>query len=331
MITRPSHNLRRIGRSCGALVLLVVLVVTGGPTPAQANTGLTRYAWSANLGLIANHSPWVRNVTYAMTPSTATSGRITGRFVQYDHEDAPAKARIGYAGPCNGVERCTIYTATSTYSGTWQGGYTFDGTDNTGRLSITWDSGMTETWDLTQLRGGTLGQMILVAANWVGVDPNGGIGFGSKQPFSYYKTMGMVDSVSDLYYGSYDRIVNGQTAEFDVPWNLNVGAMNGSSTYPKGLYLLQSPNTSYPACRDDLEYIKGTIYTMWVTNAGRLMSQNNWRRCLVQAETGEYHGGMHVAMLNQVIDDSKNLVGVVGIEASPSGGWTLARIHALKQ
>jgi hypothetical protein len=114
-----------------------------------------------------------------------------------------------------------------------------------------------------------------------------------------------------------------------VPWNLNVGAMNGSTTYPKGLYLLQSPTTTYPLC-GAYDHIPGTIYLMWVTNGGRLMSQNNWRRCLVQAETGYYTRDMHVGMLNQVIDDSKNLVGVVGIESSASGGWTIARVHAIK-
>jgi len=31
-----------------------------------------------------------------------------------------------------------------------------------------------------------------------------------------------------------------------------------------------------------------------------------------------------------VIDDSKNMVGVVGVESSASGGWTIARVHALK-
>ncbi|MFC7621055.1 hypothetical protein [Microlunatus sp. GCM10028923] len=330
MIMRPSHYLRRIGRTCGALLLLVVLVVAGGPTPAQADTGLTRLTWSANLGRIANVGPWVRNVNYSMTPSTPTSGRVAGTFAQYDPTVAGVKTVIGYAGPCNGVERCPIFTATASRSGTWQGNYAFTGTDNTGRLVITWDSGMTETWDLTQLRSGTLGQMSLVSAAWDGSDPNGGIGYGSKQPFSYYKTMGMVDSVADLYYGTTDYVVEGSTAQYGQAWNLNVGAMNGSTTYPKGLYLLQSPNTSYPACRDDLEYIKGTIYMMWVTNAGRLMPQNNWRRCLVQAETGAYTQDLHVAMLNQVIDDSKNLVGVVGVESSASGGWTLARVRALK-
>ncbi|WP_152362233.1 hypothetical protein [Microlunatus speluncae] len=329
MMTCPRSRTRRLARCGSTLLLFVVLLVAGSTLPAHADVGLTRHTWSANLGRIANVGPWVRNVNYTMTPSTATSGSIAASFTQYDPTVAGVKTVIGYAGPCNGVASCPIYTATSSASGTWNGTYAFTGTDNTGRLVINFSNGATETWDLTQARGGTLGQMIMVSAAYSGSDPNGGIGFGSKQPHSYYKTMGQVDSITDLYEGSYDVIVEGSTSQYDVPWNMNVGGMNGSTTYPKGLYLLQSPNTTYPLC-GAYQHIKGTIYTMYVTNGGRLMSQNNWRRCLVQAETGYYTRDLHVGMLNQVIDDSKNLVGVVGVESSASGGWTIARVHAIK-
>jgi hypothetical protein len=306
------------------------MLVASVTTPAQADDGLTRLSWSANIGRIANIGPWVRNVNYSMTPSTATSGTVGAYFAQYDPTVAGTKTVIGYAGPCNGVDRCPIYTATSSASGTWTGSYTFSGTDNTGQLTITWSNGGTEVWQLSQLRNNTLGQMTLVSAAWPGSDPNGGTGYGSKQPFSYYKTMGQVDSVTDLYVGTSDVIVEGSTAQYDIPWNMNVGGMNGSTAYPKGLYLLQSPNTTYPLCGEAFDHIKGTIYMMYVTNGGRLMAQNNWRRCLVQAETGYYSGDLHVGMLNQVIDDSKNMVGVVGVESSASGGWTVARVNAIK-
>ena len=36
-----------------------------------------------------------------------------------------------------------------------------------------------------------------------------------------------------------------------------------------------------------------------------------------------------LAMLNQVIDDNKGMVGVVGVEASTSGGYTFARIDSI--
>lgn len=329
MMTRPSPRSLRLARCGSAFLLLVALLVAGLTTPAQADIGLTRTAWSANLGRIANVGPWVRNVNYTMVPSTATSGTVAGSFIQFDPSVAGVKTVIGYAGPCNGVANCPIYTATTSASGTWNGTYTFTGTDNVGQLVITWSSGATETWDLTQARGGTLGMMTMAAAVWPGSDPNGGIGYGSKQPHTYYKTMGQVDSVTDLYVGTSDVVVEGSTAQYDIPWNMNVGAMNGSSAYPKGLYLLQSPNTTYPLCGAH-QSIKGTIYLMYVTNGGRLMAQNNWRRCLVQAETGYYSGDLHVGMLNQVIDDSKNLVGVVGVESSASGGWTVARVNAIK-
>ncbi len=126
MITRPTpprttSRARRLARRGSTLFLLLVLLITGSTVPAHADVGLTRLTWSANIGRIANVGPWVRNVNYALTASTANSGTVGAYFAQYDPTIAGTKTVIGYAGPCNGVASCPIYTATSSASGSWNG------------------------------------------------------------------------------------------------------------------------------------------------------------------------------------------------------------------
>lgn len=327
---------RSIPRGVGVLRLLVltfVLAMMGAVLPApsvSADVGLTRYSWSANIGRIAAIGPWVRKLDFTLSPSSATSGRVSVAIVQFDPTVTGARTVIGYAGPCNRVERCPIYTPTPSVKRTWVGSYRFGGTDNVGTLSITWDNGNAESWSLSQARNGTLGSMSLRSAAYQGSDPTHGSGYGSKQPHSLYKSMGQVDSITDSYTGRIDVVVNAGAPTIGSAWNLNVGGMNGSVSYPKGLYMLQSPFVRYDACPAHLRDITGTVYTMWVNNANRTMTQNNWRRCLVQASTGAYHGDLHMTLLSQVIDDHKNMVGVVGVESSASGGSTLALVRAIK-
>lgn len=323
------------GRSAGVRLLVIACVLAlfssllPSTSASAADAGLTRLHWSANIGRIASTGPWARKLDYTLTPSNAYAGRVSVTFRQFDPGVAGTRTTIGYAGPCNGVATCSIFTPTPSVSRTWVGSYTFTGTDNVGTLAITWDDGNAESWTLAQARGNTLGAMTLRSASYQGSDPNRGYGYGSKQPFSYYKSAGMVDSVTAVYRGASDVVVSGGTPQFDRAWDLNVGGMNGSAAHPKGLYMLQSPTMSYPECKD-LQHITGTVYTMWVNNADRTLTQNNWRRCLVQKETGEYRGDLHMVLASQVIDDSKNMVGIVGVESSASGGYTLALVRAIQ-
>src|SRR5690606_20705086 len=191
-----------------------------------------------------------------------------------------------------------------------------------GDLAITWANGATESWSVDDTRGGTLGRMTLVSASFPGSDPNKGRGYGSAQPFTVYKTAGAVDAVTGVLRGRYDVNVNG-TVLLDRPWDFDIGGLAAEGPGAKSLHLTQSPNGTgnATACPGALQDIKGNIYHLWVNNADRHLVQNNYFRCLVQSETGCYSGGMHIAMLTQVIDDGKNLVGVVGAEASTSGGF----------
>lgn len=315
-------------------VLACVLALIGALLPSApasgADTGLTRLHWSANIGRIASTGPWVRKLDYTLTPSNPHAGRVSVTFRQFDPSVTGARTTIGYAGPCNGVATCSIFTPTPSVSHTWVGSYSFTGADNVGTLAITWDDGNAESWTLAQARGNTLGAMTLRSASYQGSDPDRGHGYGSKQPFSYYKSAGMVDTVTAVYRGASDVVVNGGTPALDRAWDLNVGGMNGSSAYPNGLFMLQSPTTRYSACREDLRHITGTVYTLWVNNADRTLTQNNWRRCLVQSQTGEYRGDLHMVLASQVIDDRQNMVGIVGVESSASGGYTLALLQAIQ-
>ena len=320
------HSRRRRPRRLALGLVMAMLAVLLPSTPAHA-ASITRQYWSGTMGLLGGTSPWVRTVAYNLSPSTSSSGTITSYYQQW--QPTPTKSIVGWTGRCNGTSACPVYQPDKVASGAWDGSYSFTGGTDSGTLSITWSGGMTETWSVSDIRSGTLGQMNLVSANWVGPDPSYGLSFGSTQPFTYYKTAGMVDSVTATYFGS--SVNQTQSGTYNPPsapsaWNLDVGGMNRETTTAKGLVLLQSPTTSYPLCPND---IKGTMYTMWVTNGGRYMYQNNWRRCLVGSETGYYTGDLHAYVLMQVIDDNTNMVGVVGIEASTSGGWTLSMAHAL--
>lgn len=300
---------------------------------ASERTGLPtgRRYWSASYGYFAEGgTPWVRNQDYTFTQTDDGGGTVTAEIRQWGGATAPQRTIAGTTGPCNGTDGCGILQATPTLEESWSGTYRYDGDTAAGTLTITWESGSEETWSVDEIREGTLGRMTLTTSTFPGSDPNTGRGYGSVQPFSRYKTAGEVDSVTDRYEGQYDLNVNG-TVLLDRPWDFDMGGLAAEGPGAKSLHLTQSPNgTGNPsACPGDLQLIKGNIYHLWVNNADRHLVENNYFRCLVQSETGCYSGGMHIAMLTQVIDDDENLVGVVGAEASTSGGFTYARIDAI--
>lgn len=303
--------------------------VVDPPESTALPTG--RRFWSASYGYFAaGGTPWVRNLDYTFTDTASDGGTVTAQVQQWGGATAPQRTVAGTTGPCNGTAGCSILQATPMLQDSWSGTYRYDGDTAAGTLTINWEGGSEESWSVDEIRDGTLGRMALTAATFPGSDPNTGRGYGSVQPFSYYKTAGAVDSVIGKYEGQYDVNVNG-TVLLDRPWHFDMGGLAAEGPGAKSLHLTQSPTGTgnASACPGELQLIKGNIYHLWVNNADRHLVENNYFRCLVQSETGCYSGGMHIAMLTQVIDDHKNLVGVVGAEASTSGGFTYARIDAI--
>ncbi|NUP05610.1 MAG: hypothetical protein HOW73_06070 [Polyangiaceae bacterium] len=304
---------------------------TGGHPARGDSTPTGRAYWSASYGyFVQGGNPWVRNVDYTFAAGADGQGNVTANIRQWGGTTGPERTTAGTTGPCNGTAGCAILQATPTLSDEWSGTYTYAGDESAGTLEISWSSGSTESWAVDEIRNGTLGRMVLQAASFPGSDPNTGRGYGSIHPFAYYKTAGAVDSVTEVFKGTYDVNVAG-TVLLEQPWNFDMGGLSAEGAGAKSLHLTQSPNsTGNPsACPGELQDIKGNIYHLWVDNADRHLVENNYWRCLVQSETGCYSGGMHIAMLTQVIDDVQSLVGVVGAEASTSGGFTYARIDAI--
>jgi len=293
--------------------------------PKTEPTPFRRRYWSASYGhFVPGGNPWVRHLDYTFTPGDGDKGSVSADVEQWGSTAAPARTAAATTGPCNGTSGCAILQPTPTLSERWSGTYRFAA----GALTLTWSNGSTESWSVDEVRSGTLGRMTLVGATFPGSDPNTGRGYGSVQPFSVYKKAGAVDSVTGIFKGLYDRNVAG-LVDLEQRWDFDMGGLAAEGA--KTLHLTQSPTgTGNPKfCPGELQNIKGNIYHLFVNNADRRLVQNNYFRCLVKSETGCYSGGMHIAVLRQVIDDDNNLVGLVGVEASTSGGFTYARIDAL--
>ena len=295
--------------------------------PKSEPTALRRRYWSASYGhFVPGGNPWVRHLDYTFTPSEHDEGSVSADVEQWGATTGPDRTVAATTGPCNGTSGCAILQPTPTLSERWSGTYRFA----EGALNITWSSGSTESWSVDEVRSGTLGRMTLVGSSFPGSDPNKGRGYGSVQPFSVYKKAGAVDSVTGIFKGFYDRNVVG-LVDLEQIWNFDMGGLAAEGPGAKTLHLTQSPTgTGNPKfCPGDLQNIKGNIYHLFVNNADRRLVENNYFRCLLKSETGCYSGGMHIAVLRQVIDDAGSLVGLVGVEASTSGGFTYARIDAL--
>ena len=157
-------------------------------------------------------------------------------------------------------------------------------------------------------------------------------GFGSTKDWSVYKTAGAVDSATATFKGKYDASVAGAVF-MDKDWWLDMAGFDPhDASHPKALHNLHKDSKgNSSACPNNYTTVLGNIYHIWVTNSNRVLVENHYFRCLV-SPTGDgcYNKGMHMAMLNQVIDDNNNFVGVVGIEASSLGGYTYARIDSIE-
>ena len=287
-----------------------------------------RRYWSAALGyIVSGGNPWVRKHQYTLTPSTGATGTAVTSWDQWNGPGEPTKSVVGATGPCNGAASCDIYQPVANLSGSWDGTYSLS--DDV--LTFQWSNGNTDSWTIDSVRDGALGRMVLLSADYPGSDPNVGKGYGSTQDWTVYKTAGAVDSLTATFMGTYDLNVSGG-ASYDQPWGLDMAGFNPhDASHPKALHNLHpDSHGSSGACPDTYETVLGNIYHLWVTNSNRVLPQNNYFRCLILPDgNGCYHLGLHMAVLDQVIDDNNNMVGVVGIEASSSGGYTYGRIDAL--
>ena len=284
--------------------------------------------WSASYGhFVMGDNAWVRKARYTLSARTSTTGTVSAIMTQWNGPNAPSRAVAGGTGPSNGMANCNVLTPKPERSLTWTGTYTFTGQGASGALSIQWSNGSAEEWALDELRGGTLGRMTMTKSDFPGSDATAGVGYGTKLPFSVYKTVTQSDSVARTFLGHSDY--QSPVAAKSVRWNLNLGSMQRTSSTSQTLSVTQSMDKAGAVAGSCTHDIKGNIYNLFVTGRGRQMVLNHYWRCLVQKEVGCYAGGMHTDLLDQVIDDENNLVGVVGVEASTSGGYTYARIDAI--
>ena len=289
-----------------------------------------RSYWSASYGRFAMDSnAWVRKARYTLSAESATTGTVSAIMTQFNGPEAPVRTVAGGTGPSNGMANCDMVAPKPERSLTWTGTYAFTGNGATGALAIQWSNGSTEEWALDELRGGTLGRMAMTKSAFPGSDATAGVGYGSKLPFGVFKSVAELVPVAPIFVGHSDY--QSPVAAKSVAWNLNIGAMTRTSPTSRTLSVTQSLDKAgtVPSSCPNHQDIKGNIYNLFVTGEGRQMVLNHYWRCLVQKKVGCYYQGSHSDLLDQVLDDDGDFVGVVGIEGSPSGGFTYARIDAI--
>lgn len=291
--------------------------------------------FSVTLGNM-DSSPWVRLGNWTFNGSAGTVAATFWSWFSTEKHDV----QVLHTHTCtfDGVTRtCNAYTPygwmepAGQYM-SWGGTYTYD--INTGRLAITWTSGLgagnTEQWDVT-LALASLARVKFVSGSST-YNVTHGRGYGSNASWSIFKTISemptlMVTSstgrrVAAVSSGGSVTITPASPAGAWVgaAWGLD-GFTTPSAPDPKNTLHAWKPSS---ACSGPCQTTReGIVYHLSSRNNGRQMSWVNFCACLsTNAAWPGYNGNMHPHAMQQIIDDGGNLVGLIGIEAQnpPSTG-----------
>ena len=273
---------------------------------------------------------WVRMVNWTFNSS---AGTIAATFWQWDSTQEKGKTLFNsHTCTFDGVTKsCPTYTPTGwlnpsgQYTG-WTGTYTYN--TSTGALVITWSSGHTENWTITNPQS-NIARAEFVSSGGTGYAVTHGHGYGSNAAWTTYKTIAQIPKVS--YSGYYVLALNtGGSTTTLIPSTATSGAWQPSVLNLSGFTYPSSPSPANAlhrwvpggtACGSGATSRTGIVYHLSSNNNGRSMVWSHF--CATLAPDGMwpcYTGQRHPYAFQQIIDDTEAMRGFIGIEQQDEPG-----------
>ena len=308
----------------------VVSVKTSAKTSAQPLPGgKARFTW-VNGNFDLNGYTWERMVNLTFTGSTGT---VAATLYTWDSTVKKGKAahnthRCTFLGV---TKTCTVYTPggwiyPSGHYVSWSGTYVYN--TATGRLDITWTSGAsaTESWQITNPTS-TIARAALITSSYTLTH---GRGYGSNAAWSTYKTISQMIPFPVFTSTNSRRVIAAAHTSTGTPYalagwtstSLNLSNFTtASSSTPSGsttAHYLDVNGSYTPSMCNANPYpgAVGIVYHLASLNTGRQMTYTTNAACLSTAsEWPCYPRNLHPVAISQIIDDSGNLVALLGVEA----------------
>ncbi|MFF1484788.1 hypothetical protein ACIGZH_04375 [Streptomyces sp. NPDC058319] len=358
---------RTAGALTAVIALLTALIGTAGAARAAAALPGGKANWVVSVGYMdlaskSNYRNWVRLGYYAFQPD----GTVVTNYWSWNQRDQPVRANA-LTADCGGeVPTCPVRTVEG-FTGDPTGGFrgTFGRTSD-GRLAVTWTataSGaalaqpLTEYWNLTTGLAdgkaaritsptfyGAYGNDVTVpaAGAFSSYTANFGVGYGSNASLSRTSRATMSRLVQDARYGAEPyrgAFVVAKASSSDPATRQGIvgregtggGWTFGAAADPWRLcggdpcMGWVQHNTSCAAADGDTARVR----YIGEVGGGRRNTEEYWCRTLAQGQPC-YAYNSHPRPLLQVIDDSGEFQGWVGVEAfthvatrtgQPDGNW----------
>jgi hypothetical protein len=296
----------------GAFVLSGVTLVASQPLPG----GKARFSFGeGNFDTVS--ATWVRTGNWSFD---SAAGTVVENYWQWDSTQERDKVAF-HTHTCtlDGVTKtCTTYTQYG-WTGTgvyWNGTYTYD--TSTGALHIDWPGGYWENWTVSNPVTG-LAAAVFVSNNY-GITH--GKAYGSNASFSTFKTISQM-LPGKLFTGTRaaaswdgstitvtDWTSSGVSIDTSSGWSVNSPA----NTMHAWLGADGGPCSGCAGGGDPTK--PGRVYHFISDNTSRKITYNNFCACLPYASEWPCYGrGLHYLAFLQIIDDSGNLRGMIGVGA----------------
>ncbi|WP_276347632.1 hypothetical protein [Daejeonella sp. JGW-45] len=296
-------------------------VLAAQPLPAG------RAYWSVALGNFDNvGSVWNRIITWTFN---ASNGTVNGSAYTWESTNKKGKSIFtASAHQCtfDGISRaCDVYTPygwvyPSGQYVSWSGTYTYVG--NT--LTITWSTiggnptTATDSWTITDYPSYGVARANLVSSNYTLTH---GHGYGSTSGWSNFKTIANTPRID--YPDTHGKHVvasgaNGQPNVINPTsgWKKAGMGLAGFTTPSTGSVALHHKKSTTSCVNGCTTSRTGIIYHLASQNTTRQVAYSNFCACLpADSEYPCYPRNLHPSAFMQIINDSHELVGYIGIEA----------------
>jgi hypothetical protein len=318
----------------------LAFIITLGFTTALFGTSLPQ--GKANFTVVLGNldsvgTVWCRLGHWVFDPD----GTVQATFWQWDTVAEKGKTALNsHTCTFDGIMKtCIQYTPTGwlapagQYFG-WTGTYSYN--TGTGVLAISWSGGVSESWTVTLPEPG-LAKVDFISSSGTGYAVTHGKGYGSNAAWTVFKTMNTMPRGTAHRYYRGTIISTSWSGKATDPyvvyppapgaWAAEAANFSNMVSSSNGLALhMKSPSspdvcTAKNGCFYPATGHTGIIYHFASTNTGRGMVYNNHCACLPDPDTYPcYDGNIHPHAVDQIIDDSGEMRGMVLVHQQDQPG-----------